>query len=779
MAFTTADDIVERVLDIIEALTPDTIPGSRFRRYRGEGDGDFVTWCEASPESAFRRVQARHNGSVRVPDVSNGDFEERETTITVLIAYPNDGRAGKNQTRSRDQLIGLDLDQLERAIGLYSRANFTPPNPDAFFRDWSSARIAQDACTFLSVEVTYAFYRALTNLTTLTAALTDSTDPLTANGGAFSYTLDINNTGIIPAENVVATVTLPTGVGYTSASGTGWTCTNSGQFVTCRRESGDTGALPTITISCTAPNDAGAGSMTASVTVSAANVESIAADSEDTTLIFPPRLVIIAGQSNAVGIGATSDLSDASYADAYPAVRYKWQISTAADNPPTYNTRANFGDLEPIQSNLFGIEASLGRALDTDGSATWYIAKFAVSETSFVANWSPDNAYPTADPDGINLYTRFKNYVQAAMAEANTEDVTLCWVHGETDTRTTGGSQNYADNFEDFVTQLRADLGIDLPVVYGRLNANYSWTVPERNATRAMQESMRALLPGMSMVDQDGAELGVDNVHYTADGYVTLGERYAAKVLTPDSQLTTVTTDGTSSWKFPANATEEAAFRVANGLTGMCAPTSIFTMQDASGGAIDANGVRNLSAVGSLSYLQVVAGQSRKGIAIPGATNSYLQNAAVPNNSTNSGLLILVAVVTNAAALRSIMAQSVSVVDTGMLQTATGKLRIDGSAGLADGTVTLGFSAVHAYGIHVDYSAPKLYGFHDGEKVAPTYGAIQSGQRIWFGSCGGTSSPIIATYGLWWEGSRAEAAKGVTEANIKAYLAGMGIPQAW
>ena len=158
---TTADAIVERVLDIIEALTPDTV-STRFRRYRDEGDGDFIAWCESNPESAFRRVQARHSGSVRVPEVSNGDFEERTTTVTVTIAYQNDARAGRDQTRSRDALIGLDLDQLEMAIGLYSRANFVAPNPEAYFRDWSSIRATHTACTFLIVEVTYAFNRALT-----------------------------------------------------------------------------------------------------------------------------------------------------------------------------------------------------------------------------------------------------------------------------------------------------------------------------------------------------------------------------------------------------------------------------------------------------------------------------------------------------------------------------------------------------------------------------------------------------------------------------------------
>src|SRR5574338_1507974 len=159
------------------------------------------------------------------------------------------------------------------------------------------------------------------------------------------------------------------------------------------------------------------------------------------------RLVILGGQSNAVGVGNTANLTDSSYADVYPAVKYKWQVATGATNPPRYNTRSNFGSLAPIQSNLFGREASLGRTLNASESNVWYIAKFAVSETSFVSHWLPTSTYPTSDPNGINLYTRFKNFVQTAISEADTDDVTLVWVHGESDCRTSGGPQNYADNF--------------------------------------------------------------------------------------------------------------------------------------------------------------------------------------------------------------------------------------------------------------------------------------------------------------------------------------------
>ena len=159
---TTVDANVERVLDIIEAIVPAQSPGAgKFRRYRGEGDGAFIPWAEANPESAFRRVDAQDVGGFGVP-VGVNDYEEREQKITVTVAYPNNARAGTDQTRARNALIGSDLDQLEKAIGLYSRANFSAPNPEACFRGWDSQRVAQAACTYLVVDVIYAFNRALT-----------------------------------------------------------------------------------------------------------------------------------------------------------------------------------------------------------------------------------------------------------------------------------------------------------------------------------------------------------------------------------------------------------------------------------------------------------------------------------------------------------------------------------------------------------------------------------------------------------------------------------------
>ena len=77
-------------------------------------------------------------------------------------------------------------------------------------------------------------------------------------GGSVSYSLVVANAGPSDAATVSVTDTLPAGVTFVSATGTGWTCTNSGNVsVTCTRPTLATGATaPTITVVVTAPAQA-------------------------------------------------------------------------------------------------------------------------------------------------------------------------------------------------------------------------------------------------------------------------------------------------------------------------------------------------------------------------------------------------------------------------------------------------------------------------------------------------------------------------------------------
>ncbi|HLL03803.1 MAG TPA: Ig-like domain-containing protein [Myxococcaceae bacterium] len=124
--------------------------------------------------------------------------------------------------------------------------------------------------------------------------LTDAPDPV--NGGAaLTYTLNVNNAGPSTAASVTATLNLPTGAGFVSATGTGWTCGHAGDVVTCTGTAVTPGAAPAITVQVTAPTAAGAA--TAAASVSATTTDPVPGNnsaSQTTTVVVvnsPPDAV--------------------------------------------------------------------------------------------------------------------------------------------------------------------------------------------------------------------------------------------------------------------------------------------------------------------------------------------------------------------------------------------------------------------------------------------------------------------------------------------------------
>ena len=81
-----------------------------------------------------------------------------------------------------------------------------------------------------------------------------------AAGGTGTYTLAVSSNGpdtYSPSNTITVTDTLPTGLSYASASGSGWSCGDVGQVVTCTVSNvtlASGGSLPNITLNVTVAN---------------------------------------------------------------------------------------------------------------------------------------------------------------------------------------------------------------------------------------------------------------------------------------------------------------------------------------------------------------------------------------------------------------------------------------------------------------------------------------------------------------------------------------------
>jgi uncharacterized repeat protein (TIGR01451 family) len=133
----------------------------------------------------------------------------------------------------------------------------------------------------------------------------DSADPISIDS-AFSYTLSVTNNGPEFATAVQVTDTLPSGLTYTSATGTDWTCSQNSGTVTCTLAntlaSGATAA--DITLQVTAPSTAS--TLNNSATVSSLSIDTDSSNNSvsESTLVSsnkPPILSAIGNQTIILG----------------------------------------------------------------------------------------------------------------------------------------------------------------------------------------------------------------------------------------------------------------------------------------------------------------------------------------------------------------------------------------------------------------------------------------------------------------------------------------------
>jgi len=228
-------------------------------------------------------------------------------------------------------------------------------------------------------------------------------------------------------------------------------------------------------------------------------------------------VILLAGQSNMVGLGRVAQLAPADRAAVDDVLIY---YNASVHNHPLART---WRPLEPgfgATEALFGPELGLARAL----RARWpdrplAFVKVAEGGTGLYDRWSP----------GQDLFRLFQGETARALGllDEPHQVVGMIWMQGESDAIEGPTAQAYLNNFAAFVHQTREELAhYALPLVAGLIRPNAVW--PHAAQVRQAMTRCSTGLGNLDVVETADLDVHPDDVyHYDTPSTLTLGVRFA------------------------------------------------------------------------------------------------------------------------------------------------------------------------------------------------------------------------------------------------------------
>jgi hypothetical protein len=183
-----------------------------------------------------------------------------------------------------------------------------------------------------------------------------------------------------------------------------------------------------------------------------------------------------------------------------------------------------------------GLAAVLGKARPHQ---RFLLVKHAAGGTS-MAGWSPDwdpaklpSEYDrSAGPLYQKLLAQYTNAVSGRPARVTA----VLWMQGESDSRYPGLGPHHYANLTRLIAAFRRDLGSpSLPFLIGQVNVPAETREPNGNVksfiwrddVRAAQARAGRDVPGARMIETDDLPKQPDAIHYSPEGQIELGRRYA------------------------------------------------------------------------------------------------------------------------------------------------------------------------------------------------------------------------------------------------------------
>ncbi len=132
-----------------------------------------------------------------------------------------------------------------------------------------------------------------------------------------------------------------------------------------------------------------------------------------------------------------------------------------------------------------------------------------------------------------DLYDKMMSLVNPAIKDQKLASVTFVWMQGERDAKELHG-EVYGASFAGLIKQLEADMKRDdINFVIGRLsdmdmeNKRYKhWVKVREEQVKVAEASKKG-----AWIDTDDLPMKKDNLHYSAEGFKTMGQRFADKAI--------------------------------------------------------------------------------------------------------------------------------------------------------------------------------------------------------------------------------------------------------
>lgn len=244
------------------------------------------------------------------------------------------------------------------------------------------------------------------------------------------------------------------------------------------------------------------------------------------------NIIIVAGQSNAVGTGANAATLPPELAAPQTDIPY-WYNIHEDEGPP------GFIDLQALRDRngasyfptFFGPELSAARLIqDGQPEQNYVVVKVCTGGTDLANDWNPD------DPESLYwvLFSELVSVELALIADEQTPRIAgMLWMQGESDAQNAPDAAAYEDNLRAFITRFRDDHNVpSMPFVMGRIHGGTpNFILPFSDEVRAAQFAVASEDPLTTMVNIDDIPLFVDLLHFGTDATITMGERFAIAYL--------------------------------------------------------------------------------------------------------------------------------------------------------------------------------------------------------------------------------------------------------